>query len=147
MSKNDAAMSIEGTDEMAKILEKIAPNHARNLMRSTVHGVASEITKRAKKLVPTDTGNLKKSLKTKRRRGKPSKPVSDVIAETRQRAKNDGFYWRFVEYGTRNGRKEQPFMRPARDEVFSQLDQIIAKQFTKKLASAVKRAQKRAKRV
>ena len=137
------SITIEGTDEIEKILARLAPNHAKNLMRSTVHGVASEITKKAKQKVPVDTGNLKKSLKTKRRKGKPGKPVSEVIADTGQGAKNDGFYWYFVEYGTRDGRPEQPFMRPARDDVFSKLDTVIEQQFTKKLAAAIKRQMKR----
>ena len=148
MSRNDAAMSIEGTKDMERILETFAPNHSANLMRATVHGVASEIAKRAKKLAPKDTGTLRKSIKAKRRRGKPGKTTSDVIADSGSNAKYNGFYWHFVEYGTSTGRPEQPFMRPARDEVFSQLDEIIEQQFIKKLQSTVKRQmKKKAKRV
>jgi HK97 gp10 family phage protein len=139
-------VQVIGADEIAKILEEIAPKHARNLMRATIHGVAGEITKESKKLVPIDTGNLKKSLKTKRRRSKPDQPVSDVIATQGKGAKNDGFYWRFVEHGTggKNPQPARPFIRPSKDKIFAQLPNILNEQFTKKLAAAIKREQKKA---
>ncbi|GAG20055.1 unnamed protein product, partial [marine sediment metagenome] len=105
-------LQVIGVDEIAKVLSQFAPRVANNLAKSVIHGVASEITKKAKSKVKDRTGNLKKAIKTKRRRGKPGKPVSDVIVTQGKSAKNDGFYWRFVEYGTQTGSPEQPFIRP-----------------------------------
>jgi HK97 gp10 family phage protein len=136
-------MQVIGADDIAKVLSQFAPRVANNLAKAVIHGVAGEITKKAKAKVPTKTGNLKKALKTKRRRGKPGQPVSDVIVSQGKSAKNDGFYWRFVEYGTQTGSKEQPFIRPAKDAVFGQLDSIIDNQFKKKLIAAVNREKKR----
>jgi len=138
-----ANVEIIGVKEIQKVLEDFAPRIANNLMKATIHGIASEVTKEAKKRVPKRTGTLKKSLKTKRRRGKPGQPVSDVIADSGKAAKNDGFYWRFVEYGTQSGMTAQPFMRPAKDKVFSNMPEILRRQFKDKLTKAVNREKKK----
>lgn len=136
-------IQVIGGDELAKVMKQFIPRVANNLMRATVHGIAGEVSKEAKKRVPKRTGNLRKSIKAKRRRGKPGQPVSDVIAESGSKAKHDGFYWRFVEYGTQTGVPEQKFMRPARDLIFSKMPTIVEQQFKKKLIAAVNREKKR----
>lgn len=142
-----AASEVEviGLEDIKKVLEELAPKHARNLSRAMVHGMASETAKEAKKRVSKKTGRLRKAIKAKRRRGKPGQPVSDVIVESGKNAKNDGFYWRFVEFGTGGPvpQPEQPFLRPAKDMIQSNMPKIVEEQFTKKLAAAVKREQKK----
>lgn len=142
-------VEVVGIEEINKILGELVPRHARNLSKSVIHGLASETVKEAKKNVPTDTGTLKKAIKAKRRRAKPDKPVSDVIIEQGKSAKNDGFYWFFVEYGTGGPvpQPEQPFLRPAKDLVQSEMPRILDEQFTKKLAALIKREQKKARKV
>jgi len=137
--------TVFGIQEMNKILEDFAPKHANNLAKGVIHGLASEVVKEAKKRVPKNTGNLKKSIKAKRRRGKPGKPISDVLVATGKAAKNDGFYWRFVEFGTggKTAQAAQPFLTPAKNQVSANLDEVLEKQFIKKLAAAVKREQKK----
>ena len=137
------AVEVIGADELAKVLGEFAPRVASNLGRAVIHGIASEIAKRAKSNVPVRTGNLKKAIKAKRRRSKPSKPVSDVISTEGRKAKHDGFYWRFVEFGTSTGLTERPFMRPARDAVNADMPRIMEQQFKKKLVAAVNREKKR----
>jgi len=145
-----SGMTVIGIEEIEDVLTRIAPKHARNLMRSTIHGVAAEITKDAKKNAPKNSGNLKKSLKTKRRKSPPNKPVSEVVATQGKGVKNDGFYWRFVEYGVKGGasgpQSPQPFIQPAKDKVMAQLPNILKQQFVKKLTAAVKREQKKSQR-
>ena len=75
-------VAVFGLEEIKKVLNELAPKHAANLSRAMVHSMASETAKEAKKRVPSDTGNLKRAIKAKRRRGKPGQPVSDVIVET-----------------------------------------------------------------
>ena len=79
--------SIFGDEEIKKILNDIAPKHANNLMRTTVHRVASRIAKKAKLDAPKRTGILKKGIKAKRRRSKPGYPVSDVIVKSSKEKK------------------------------------------------------------
>lgn len=139
---------IVGIDEINKVLGDLLPKHARNLSRSFVHGLASEVTKEAKKRVPRKTGTLKKAIKAKRKKSTPDKPVSDVVIEQGKSAKNDGFYWFFVEYGTGGPvpQPERPFLRPARDLIEANMPKVAKEQFNKKLAALVKREQKKARK-
>lgn len=143
-----AKTDIVGIDEINKVLGDLLPKHARNLSRSFVHGLASEVTKEAKKRVPRKTGTLKKAIKAKRKRSTPDKPVSDVVIEQGKSAKNDGFYWFFVEYGTGGPvpQPERPFLRPARDLIEANMPKVAKEQFNKKLAALVKREQKKARK-
>lgn len=136
-------MEITGTKELLNVLEKVGPRNARNLMRSTVHAVAGEIAKKARSNAPKGvTGNLKKSIKTKRKKSHPSAPVSEVIIKGK---KVDAFYWRFVEKGTKHS-KSHPFIRPAVDDVNAEFTALMIKHFGKKLEQAMKREAKRARK-
>lgn len=136
---------IKGVSDVVDMLEKVGPRHSRNLMRATIHGVASEIAKEAKKNAPKDRGTLRKAIKAKRKRSKPERPVSEVRVEHGSNAKNDAFYWRFVEYGTRGktGHPEHPFIRPAADNARQNFKEILSQQFGKKLEAALKREARR----
>jgi HK97 gp10 family phage protein len=136
-------MTIEliGMDEIQKLLSDFVPKEANNLSRNLVFGLAQEAAKEAKQNVPTRTGNLKKSIKAKRRRGKPGQPASDVIATQGKSAKNDGFYWRFIENGTIN-QPERPFIRPAMDKIRASMPEYVDRVFTDKLRRRIKRIQK-----
>lgn len=134
------SFSITGDKEIQRILEEIAPRHARNLLRATVHGVASQIAKDAKQGAPRDTGNLKKSIRAERKKSPPDRPVADVVI--RSRGPKSAFYWKFIELGTKN-RGERPFIRPAYDRARADINNIFREQFGKKLESALKRAAKK----
>lgn len=138
-------MSVEliGVKDMKRLLDELAPRKAKNLSKAVNHGVAAQAAKKAKSLVPKDTGTLKKSIKAKRRRGKEGQPVSDVIAESGKSVKNDGFYWRFVEYGTQTGMPATPFVQPARLWLEQNYKKIFNDQVIDKVSKAVKREQKR----
>lgn len=139
------SFEIKGATEIVNLLEKAGPRHSRNIMRATVHGMASTVTKEAKQLVPRDTGTLKKAIKTKRRKSPPEKPVSEVRVEHGFNSKNDGFYWRFVEYGTggKNPQPARPFIGPAAHNLMSNYKDVMRDQFGKKLEAALKREAKR----
>lgn len=136
-----------GIKEMNKVLEELAPKHARALSRNTIRGLAARVVKEAKKRVVTKSGKLKKGIKAKNRRSTPDKPISDVVVNG-GKTKGDPFYWRFVEYGTGGPvpQPEQPFLRPAKDLVTANMSKILKEEFTKKLASAIKREQKKARK-
>lgn len=131
-------VSIVGDKEVMEILNSIAPREARNLARSTIHGIASKITKGAKSRVKVDGGTLKKSIYTKRDKSPPDRPVSTV------RFKDSGYYWRFVEHGTdkRNSLDARPFLKPARQEVMANLNTILREEFQKKLTARLNKVLK-----
>lgn len=140
------SLTIDGIEDLKKVLEEFAPKHAVNLSRSVIHSLASKIAKESKTLVPVNTGNLKKAIKAKRRRSKPENPHSDVIIEKGKSKKNDGFYWHFIEYGTGGPvpQPERPFLRPAKDLVVSQMPTILEQEFKKKLVGLINREKKKA---
>lgn len=136
---------MSGVDGIVALLDKAGERHARNLMRATIHGVAGEVAKQARRGAPKDTGTLRKAIKTKRRKSPPTAPVSDVMVEHGNDARHDAFYWRFVEYGTEGatGQSARPFIKPAAESVRADFISILQKQFGKKLESALKREAKR----
>ena len=158
----DTFFKIEGVKDIQRILEEIAPKHARALMRTTIHGVASKIAKDAKQLAPKGkTNTLRRAIKSRRRRGTPDKPVSVVYITTGNQAAHDAFYWRFVEYGTGGGKGShlkgfvmddaKPFIRPALEAARANFNTILITQFKNKLkkklaVEAKKTAKKKAKK-
>jgi len=141
-----ASVEVIGLEDMERTLKTLLPKHATNIMRATVHGIASEVAKDARKRAPKDTGALRKAIKPKRRRMEKGNPRSDVIVTQGRDAKHDAYYWRWVEHGTVD-QPERPFIRPAVDAARANLDEIITQQFGKKLEAAARReAKKQAKR-
>lgn len=144
-----AGFEITGTDDILKVLNDIAPRHAANLMRATVHGIAGKIAADARENAPYLTGTLKKAIKHKRKKSRPEAPVSEVFVEHGNDVKNDGFYWRFQEYGTsgKTSIPERPFIRPAVDRAKANIKELLVSEFGKKLEKALAReAKKKAKK-
>ena len=140
-----SGIKIDGLPELGHILDAIGIKEARNLNRATIHAIAARTAKDAKSKVPKDTGTLKKAIKAKRRKPKnPDKPFSDVMVEHGKDAKNDAWYWHFIEYGTEK-QAAQPFMQPAIDQIRPAIPAIYKEEFFKKLASRIKREQKKTK--
>ena len=135
---NLIGVSVVGDKEVMDILNSIAPREARNLARSTIHGIAAKITKGAKARVKVDSGALKKGIYTKRDKSPPDRPVSTV------RFKDDVYYWRFVEHGTNRGNSldARPFLKPAKQEVIANLNTILREEFQKKLTARLNRVLK-----
>lgn len=148
MAKNKADfVQVVGLDDVRSILNDIIPEKTNNIMRAAVHGIASETAKEAKRRVPVDTGNLKKSIIAKRRKSDPDKPISEVQAQRGKDKKHDGFYWRFVEYGTSGGaagpQPARPFLQPAVDAIKADMPRVLEEQVKKKLNAAIKKEQKK----
>lgn len=132
-------IKVEGIDDIGKTLEKIAPRHAQNIMRATVHGIAAGVTKDARKLAPSDGPPLTLRPAIKARREK----VRFGRIESTVRVKPKAFFWRFLEYGQGPDGVEHAFFLKAVLKTASQLDNILVDQFGKKLIAAIKRADKR----
>lgn len=141
-------ITIIGLEDVQKVLDTVAPNEARNLARATIHGIASDVAKKARANAPKDTGRLKKSIKAKRKRSSPEKPISDVIV-TNPKGSDWAFYWRFVEYGTsgKTSTAARPFIGPAALEAKTNFNKVFKEQFFKKLAARLKRASKKQNKI
>lgn len=132
-------LRITGDRAIADLLSQVATRHAANIASAMVHGVAGEVRDGAKDGAPVDEADLKKAIKTKKRRRKFSVFRSDVIVLRR------AFYWRFIEYGEGPAPGNAFFLR-AVESLRPRMPDIVKEQFIKKLKAAIKRAQRRAAR-
>lgn len=129
-----------GMDDLEEILNEITPRNANNLMRATINGVAGEVRNEIKKRAIDTTGTLKKSIKVKRKKSTPEKPISQVLGNV------GGYkYWYMIEHGTKGAHPQpaRPFVKPAREKIFSMLPAIFLKQFGKKLEASLKKQRKK----
>lgn len=130
-------LTITGVEEVERILEEIAPRHARNLMRATVHGMAKQVRDEARKNAPVGRSKkLRKNIKHKRKKSPPDKPTSEVYVDS------PAYYWRFVERGTVN-LPPRPFILPAKEKVDADKERILREEFGKKLEAALAREAKK----
>jgi HK97 gp10 family phage protein len=142
-----------GFDECRNTLTHLVPRIANNIMRATVHGVASDVAKDMKSRAPVDSGTLKKAIKAKRAKAPIDKPESQVIIKQGANQKNDAFYWRFVEFGTGAGKgshlagiimpNAQPFVRPAVDTMRANMNTIISQKFMAVVEKTIVREHKK----
>jgi HK97 gp10 family phage protein len=116
----DLTVKIEGLESLQKAFSLLPQRVAVKAASKAVRAGANVILKAARMKVPVDTGNLKKSIAVKvlnKRRDamQVAAIIGPRVVNRRSKAKHDGFYGFFVEYGTKKVRS-QPFMRPAYDE-------------------------------
>ena len=128
--------TLRGVDDVRRVLEKVGPRNARNIMRATVGDMAAGLRNDARQEAPVDDGDLRRSIKVKRRRIFQGRVRSDVIVERK------AFYWRFVEYGT-NKMPENPFFTRAIEKFRGQAMQRFLGSFVKKFEAALARSRRR----
>ena len=126
-------IEIEGADEVIRRLQSVGPREAKNLIRATVHGIAGELRDEAKTKTPVDDGDLLKSIKIKRERGKRGFVASSVVVH------REAWYWRFMEYGQGPSGVEYAMFKKAYEKIRPQLGRILNEQFTKKFAALMKK--------
>ena len=140
------SVQISGIDELHDMLREVMPNQARNILRSTVQGVASQVTKEMRKRAPKDEGVLRKAIKAKRRRGSRDEIVSEVRIEHGRGARNDAWHWHFIEFGTLH-HPPAPFIIPTVESMGPRIPGIFREQFGKKYEATLRRiARRNAKR-
>lgn len=130
-------MTISGIDDVANVLEKIAPREANNIMRATIHGVAGELRDDARLGMPVDEGTMKKSTVVKRRRAMFGQAKSDVIVT------RGAFYWRFMEYGQGPGGVEYGMFLKAVHKFRGEMHRTFISQFGQKFEKRLARLRKK----
>lgn len=128
---------IDGLEELKTMFGDVLPNEARNILRNTVNGIAARVRDQLRQNVAKDRGNLRKSIKVVRRRGRPDYPVSDV------RGGSTAPYMLMLEFGTKKTRA-QPFIVPTVESLRGSMPEIYREEFGKKLEKAAARRAKKA---
>lgn len=130
-------VSIEGTADTNEVLNAIAPREARNLLRTIVQDIASQLAEGAKRLSPDDTGLLDRSTKAKRARGDRNTVSSEVVVE------RAAYYWRFLEYGDGPDHVEYAMFLKSLESMKSDLERVYLETFARKLTDRLAREGKR----
>jgi HK97 gp10 family phage protein len=137
VSKN---LHIEGMEDLMATLKTVLPREARNITRRTVVKIAAEVRNDIRQNAPKDTGELKKSIKSKRDRGKPDFASASVNVIPKEQS--PAFYWRFLEYGTKN-MPAQPFILPVVEQWKGKINEVYRQefsvQFEKEMSKRVKK--------
>lgn len=129
-------VTITGIEDVNRLLAQIAPTEAKNLIRATVHGLATNIAKAAVQRMPADSGDMQKATKAKRERAKRDTLASSI------RVANIAFYWRYLEYGQGPDRVEHAFFLQTLEALRPDLDRAYLEVFVSKLIARLKRLNK-----
>lgn len=129
-------VEVAGMDELLRNLKTLPEKVQKRVLVGGVRAAAKPVLNEAKRLVPKDTGNLKKSIGVTKLRTKKKSLVWFQVS-TRKNGKYDGWYGRFIEVGTAK-MPAHPFMRPAFEKegenAIIALKEYVAKRLDKELA-------------
>lgn len=150
-------VQLEGVDELIKFMKKAGPKlNGKHLRRATRQGAAmlrNEIRARA----PSRTGRLMKNVVSLGRRSKRTYVKASVTVRVAQASQKrsvtgrfkrgnrgrddpkDAFYWRFLEYGTKN-MPAQPFIRPAAEAMFPKITRHVIQETNRGLREELQKA-------
>lgn len=110
-----------GFKELQKSLRQFPINVQKNISVGAIRAGCKPIVAKARQLAPRESGDLKKSIKTRKRRTKEKHIVKFSVSAGNSVKTKDGkkriFYAAYIEWGytKKNGHAvmAQPFMRPA----------------------------------
>jgi HK97 gp10 family phage protein len=102
----------EGGKEIAAAMKELGVSASGRIVRSALNRSANVVTKRAKELVPVDSGELRRAIAKRLRRARRGSDKQTVLVgierPTSRRA-------HFAEFGTSRS-AAHPFLRPSLDE-------------------------------
>ncbi len=133
-------MKIEGANELIRSLKRLPINLRKKHLRRAVRQGAALVRNEVRRNAPTDTGRLRRNIKSRSKRGtrstlravvtvnvarrKQGRELTGKFMSTGNRsanvAPNDAYYWRFLERGT-SKMNARPFIRPAADAKFREV--------------------------
>lgn len=131
-------ISIEGLDSVVAALRETAPKEARALARNTVQQVASDIAKDAAEMAPREHGDLKRSIKARRRNTHGGDEFESIV-----HVLPAAYYWRFLEYGQGPDGVEHAMFLKALNKYKADGQKRHLDAFAKVLERRIKRAIKR----
>lgn len=137
------SVTITGIADVNRILRDIAPNEARNLMRSTITDLAKDVAGLATQNAPIDRGVLAAMIRGERKRGKRNLLTSAAGVIRESGSSWDPYYWRFLEYGQGPDGVEHAFFLRAVRSIEPQLEGRYLTIFGQKLEARLARLRKK----
>lgn len=132
------SLKIDGVEAVSDVLAKVGPREARNLLRNTVHAVATEVRDDMRKRAPQDKGTLKKAIIAKREKPRGDEVASNVTITHGAGAKHDAYYWHMVEWGTVK-MNAKPYITPAVEAMRPQISSVFNREFRNKYEQMMRR--------
>ena len=111
-----SGLEMRGLDDVMKTLGRMNERQARAVLRGAPNAAAALARKEARQNAPRNNGVLRRAIKNAPQNSRTKGPGAAVFVEHGAGAKADGFYWRFIEYGTVK-MAARPFMRPTIDRL------------------------------
>jgi len=119
-------------------LNSLTDKIQKNVMVGATRASAREVQKEAKHLVRIRTGNLKLSVVVRKLKVQKDGVVRFTVITTNKEP-NDGYYGRFLEFGTAK-MSARPFLRPAyenkKEEVVTAFEEYAIKRIDKEIEKA-----------
>lgn len=136
------AVQVHGLEDLERALLVFMPREAKAILRRTVRGVAADIRKDARRSAPKNEGTLRKAIISRGIKGKRTEESAGVFVTHGRGARNDAWYWFFVEWGTVNS-SAKPFLTPAIEKARRGFVSTFQSHFGKQLEKEMhKRAQR-----
>lgn len=130
-----ATIELRGLEQVKREMKRLEPRLQKNILRGAVAKVASEIRNDARINTAIDEGTLKRSIKSRRRRGRKHVIRASVIVTDPK--------WRFVEFGhfDRGGNliPGVHFITRAYEKMRSRVDQVMANYMRTRIEKALKK--------
>ena len=101
------SIRVEGLDDLERQFDRLIDTSKKATIRKALNAGIAPIKKEAKANAPTDTGLLKKSIRSKQLRFTENPAVGIFVS-------GKAYYWQFLEEGT-SKMAARPFLRPAAD--------------------------------
>lgn len=159
MAMKNVGVTIIGAEYVTDTFKHVSPAEGNRIAKRTITRVAASVRDDMRQRAPEDEGTLRKAIKSRRRRGTREFAEAGVFIEHGTTAKNDAWYWWFIENGTeprtvnKTGAKvgsvtAQPFILPTveswRNRITEEYENEWWPQFAKEM---VKRARKQGTKV
>lgn len=140
------SVTIEGADVLKKTLKDVSPAEGSRIGRRTVTRIAREVRDDVRQRAPVQTGNLRRSIKSKRTRGRPGEAEAEVYVDRSGGRTGSGYHWHLIEFGTVK-MSAQPFTVPTIEEWRPKVPRLYQQYWWPEYAKEMeKRAKKQAAR-
>lgn len=141
-------VEVFGLPEVQDMLANVLPREAINITRRATAGIAADVRKDVRQKAPKRTGDLKRSIKSKRDRAPKGKASASVYVDRSGGKSGRGYHWHLVEFGARGGEMPaQPFVVPTVEQWRPKIPSLYRERVGKELERELEKRAKKAARV
>ena len=139
-----ATIELIGLEQVKREMRKLEPRLQKNILRGAVRKIAADVRNDARANAPVNSGNLKRNIISKSRRGaRHTMRASVMVRDDGKRGDSkNAFYWRFVEFGhVDRGGNQVPgthFISRTYEDIRGRVDQIMTQYMRPRIEKALK---------